>query len=334
MSNKNERTMRHFSSVRTERFSPAKRLVEWQDTISVYVGKTPENIRRLERTSISPLYNEPFNGQLEYGSLGDLQFCRMVCSPHHFSRRINKVVYRDGYAGLLVLQMGGVSQVEQSGQSSSFAPGDLFFLDCSKSFTVISTKHCEYLMILFENLATSFSMPKDIRINNRKGLGRMLHNLIVDAYSQYPLLNEVASSYLGKSIFFLLQNTVENKTKEDEIEYNPRLLKKNWIKDFVDKNLSSHELSVDRIAQIAKCSTRTLHRTFEDDSECSLSEYIWQRRLSRCAEDLRNPDSIGLKISEISCKWGFTCSAHFSRAFKASYGVSPRVFRDSVAKNY
>ena len=322
--------MRHFSSVSTEHFSHTKRLKEWQDVMSIHLGKTPERIRRLESTSVSPLYKEPFKGRLEYGALGELQFCRMVCSPHRFSRRINKTAYRDAHPGLLVLQMGGVSQVEQSGKSSTFTPGDLLFLDCGRHFTVTSTKNCEYLILLCGDLGTPATIPKDLRINNRNGLGRMLHNFIVDAYTQYPLLNDATSCSLGKSIISLLQNTVENKNKEEELEHNPRLFKKNWIKDFVDRNLSSHELTVERIAQIAQCSTRTLHRAFEDESECSLSEYIWQRRLTRCAEDLQDPNSIGRTISDVAHKWGFTCSAHFSRSFKASYGVSPRVFRDSA----
>jgi AraC-like DNA-binding protein len=38
-----------------------------------------------------------------------------------------------------------------------------------------------------------------------------------------------------------------------------------------------------------------------------------------------------LSISEICFRWGFNGSAHFSRAFRDQYGVSPREFRQGAA---
>jgi AraC-like DNA-binding protein len=38
-----------------------------------------------------------------------------------------------------------------------------------------------------------------------------------------------------------------------------------------------------------------------------------------------------LSISEICFRWGFNGSAHFSRAFKDRYGVSPRDYRKGQA---
>jgi AraC-like DNA-binding protein len=35
------------------------------------------------------------------------------------------------------------------------------------------------------------------------------------------------------------------------------------------------------------------------------------------------------KLTRIAFRWGFNDSAHFSRAFTAEYGVTPREYRDS-----
>ena len=43
------------------------------------------------------------------------------------------------------------------------------------------------------------------------------------------------------------------------------------------------------------------------------------------------PDVRQLSISEICFRWGFNGSAHFSRAFKDRYGVSPRDYRKGQA---
>lgn len=43
--------------------------------------------------------------------------------------------------------------------------------------------------------------------------------------------------------------------------------------------------------------------------------------------DLSSPQHARLSISEICFRWGFNGSAHFSRAFREQYGLSPREFR-------
>lgn len=55
--------------------------------------------------------------------------------------------------------------------------------------------------------------------------------------------------------------------------------------------------------------------------------YIWHRRLERIRHDLANPALAGTSITEIAFGRGFSSSTHFSRSFRESYGVSPRVYR-------
>ena len=55
---------------------------------------------------------------------------------------------------------------------------------------------------------------------------------------------------------------------------------------------------------------------------------MWDRRLERSREALMAGN--GASISEIAFACGFNSSAHFSRAFKAKYEVSPRELRDTV----
>jgi AraC-like DNA-binding protein len=50
-------------------------------------------------------------------------------------------------------------------------------------------------------------------------------------------------------------------------------------------------------------------------------------RLARCAADLRSAASDGTGITDIAFRWGFNDSAHFSKAFRAEFGQSPRDYR-------
>jgi AraC-like DNA-binding protein len=317
------------SSVCTDQFFHTDRLMKWREFMSDHLGQTPDYVRRLETSYFEPLNQQPFNGRLEYGALGDLNFCRMVCSPHRFSRNLSKALAPSDSPWLLILQMSEVSHFEQGGKSSTLVPGELLLLDCGRPFNVTSMKGCEYLMLLCHGLNEAAHETNKLHLNNRNGLGRMLHHTITDAYTQYTLLNDATSRVVGQSIISLLNNTLDNQREEAKLEHDVHYFKKNRIKSFIEHNLGERDLTIERIAQAVECSVRTLHRVFEDENGSSLSDYIWQRRLSRCAEDLRSSGSATRSITDIAYSWGFNSSSHFSKAFKAAYGASPRLFRES-----
>ncbi|MEG6654285.1 helix-turn-helix domain-containing protein, partial [Pseudomonas aeruginosa] len=85
-------------------------------------------------------------------------------------------------------------------------------------------------------------------------------------------------------------------------------------------------LSPDMLAGRLRISVRQLYRLFEEQGD-SVCRYILRQRLSRSAADLGNPRLRGESITSIAFKWGFSDSAHFSRAFKKQFEVSPKDYR-------
>ena len=81
-----------------------------------------------------------------------------------------------------------------------------------------------------------------------------------------------------------------------------------------------------RIAAAIGCSKRYLHKLFDGEAD-TLNAYIWQARLDRIRQDLADPAVAGNSITEIAFGRGFSSSTHFSRSFRESFGVSPRVYR-------
>lgn len=57
--------------------------------------------------------------------------------------------------------------------------------------------------------------------------------------------------------------------------------------------------------------------------------WVWSERLKRAGVDLANPLLARRTIAAIAYDWGFSDPAHFSRAFKAAYKMSPRAFRQT-----
>ncbi len=75
-------------------------------------------------------------------------------------------------------------------------------------------------------------------------------------------------------------------------------------------------------------SPSTLHRAWAGEP-CSLADWIWAQRLDAARRDLCDPTLAARSVSQIGFSWGFSHAAHFSRAFRARFGCSPRDMRST-----
>ncbi|GAA3222007.1 helix-turn-helix domain-containing protein [Actinocorallia longicatena] len=98
----------------------------------------------------------------------------------------------------------------------------------------------------------------------------------------------------------------------------------------VRTHLADPHLTPQRIAHAHAISLRTLYRICEEGG-ISLEQWIIHRRLDGARRDLAAPEHAHRAIDSIARSWGFTHPAHFSRRFRAVYGMAPREWRRSQA---
>ena len=103
------------------------------------------------------------------------------------------------------------------------------------------------------------------------------------------------------------------------------------IKRYVERHLSDPSLNIERIALEHRVSKRYLHWLFRDEP-MTLNELIIFKRLGRCRDDLRNPESEHLHISQIAYYWGFANTSHFSKRYRACFGESPTETRQIASE--
>jgi AraC-like DNA-binding protein len=101
-----------------------------------------------------------------------------------------------------------------------------------------------------------------------------------------------------------------------------QILIRQRVRAFVERQLSNPDLSCEVIAAHHGISQRYLRKLFEGSAD-SLSEWIWRRRLDQARRDLADPLLRHIGIATIGYDVGFKTSAHFSRAFKRRFGMSP-----------
>ncbi|MEU1367724.1 helix-turn-helix domain-containing protein [Streptomyces sp. NPDC005803] len=103
------------------------------------------------------------------------------------------------------------------------------------------------------------------------------------------------------------------------------------ILEYIDLHLADTDLSPEVIARAHHISVRYLHKLFESEGR-TVGQWIRRRRLEECRRDLTLRARGNRTIAAVAGRWGFTSATHFSRVFRAAYGVSPREWRDSALR--
>jgi AraC-like DNA-binding protein len=102
------------------------------------------------------------------------------------------------------------------------------------------------------------------------------------------------------------------------------------IKSFVEKHLQNPELSPAMVASALGISSSYIDKLWQGENT-SLMRYVWTRRLEQCRQELCKPARSADDITRIAFRWGFSELSHFSRVFKARFGLSPRDYRHQNA---
>lgn len=94
----------------------------------------------------------------------------------------------------------------------------------------------------------------------------------------------------------------------------------------VESKLSDQRLSVDGIASELHLSRVQLYRKVKQLLDCSVNEYIVERRLKKAKSLMAE----GLTINEIFSSVGFSSASYFASAFKKKYGHSPSAYKKEL----
>jgi AraC family transcriptional regulator, positive regulator of tynA and feaB len=95
----------------------------------------------------------------------------------------------------------------------------------------------------------------------------------------------------------------------------------------IERRLHEPQLNATTLAAEQHISRRRLDELFVAATSAPLSAHITQRRLERAAELLRDSAEAKRSIADIAYGVGFEHASHFTRAFKARWGTTPKAWR-------
>jgi AraC-like DNA-binding protein len=283
--------------------------------------------------------------QVRVGDLGAVRVAELSTGePGVASRTMSHIRKLDRDVCKVDVVVEGHGVVEQDGRQARVGPGDLTFVDLSRPVRWAMSP-MRFVAVIFprpllaQGLAQSHDATRKltgVSIGGDRGSGALVSSVARQLPGRLADCAPVEAARLGTAMLDLL--TVALASRLDRLqamrpEARHRALLAH-VHAFIDAHLADPDLSPAAIAAANHVSLRQLYKLFAGRGVgtgpgTGVAGWIRQRRLERCRRDLLDPAWRHLPVSGIGARWGLPDPAHFSRAFRAAYGMSPTELRAS-----
>jgi len=314
---------------RTLDLPPGERFEYWKHVLS-------DTFVPLEVSS--PGREADFRGRLRGCELGSLRLIEVHAEPHTARRtpRLVKAAPADCYK--IGLQLRGTAVLIQDGREAMLNPGDFTFYDTDRPYTLAFGAPHRMLVLVFPRDMLGLPRSRLARLTATRLPGEAggMASLIGPFLGQVAgLIDEVDSRGCGAGVRLagnvvdllgtVLAERLDRGPADPDIAHRALMLQ---ITAFIEAHLGEACLAPAQIAAAHHISLRQLHKLFHANG-MTVAGWIRQRRLERCGHDLRDPACATRPVAAVGARWGYPDPAHFSRLFKATYGVGPRDYRAS-----
>ncbi|MFE6334250.1 helix-turn-helix domain-containing protein [Streptomyces sp. NPDC057798] len=232
--------------------------------------------------------------------------------------------------------VGGALLAAQ-GRQIPCAPGDVFVVDASQPWELRQLHDFRLHLYLVPRNLIGLA-DQDMRFlwgvhrGTADGVTRLLVPLMNTAAESAPTYPQhIARGVAGGLVDLLGAKATERKSGHSpgsRADQDERTAMARRVRQFVNENLADRDLNPERIAAHHHVSVRYLHKVFAGEGT-TLSRWIQQRRLDECRRELARLDGTepASSFAAVARRWGFVNAAHFSRSFRAAYGVTPSEWR-------
>src|SRR5262249_26460003 len=283
-----------------------------------------------------------FTGRAGAGDLGRLGLLSLSSRGLYEFRRPPVLVRRsDPDQFRLVLSVAGSGGVVFDDRAVPVCPGDLVLVDTSRpvgGWRGGADGMSQWLMVPFPRALLPVPDAKAPALVGYPrpgvtGLGGLVFGFSRQGAADPAQSRPSGAPRLPGVILDLLAVLVAPHT--DELRLVPPEARRQalllQVRGFIERRLGDPRLSPAMIAAAHHLSARQLHRLFEPE-ELTVAAWIRPDRLEACRRDLAGPRLRHLPVHVIAARWGLPDAAHFSRAFKQAFGLSPRDYRQRASE--
>ncbi len=272
------------------------------------------------------------DAELTSAPLGSCRLSRISASAHGVNA--TRVVQRshDADSIKLILQIEGRSIFEQNGRTFTLGPKSWIAYDPTRPYQLNNQSRIEQVLLQvprhnFSAAALERLSTPHVLGNDPAGLPRVIAALVRSTMDEMATFDEVAGARVGDTLTRLAITMISSDADDDDADSCTLRTLRARVKAYIENNLARKDLDIEEIARRMGCSRRYIFRAFQL-TDITPSQYIWDLRLERTKERLTTGCFNGGSISEIAFSCGFSSAAHFSRAFRKRYGMSPSDARE------
>jgi AraC-like DNA-binding protein len=272
---------------------------------------------------------QPFSGFVRRHVVGPIALTQVVTQPTTITRTRADIIAHDPESIGFSYVHRGRMVFSQNGRETHVSPGEIFINDESFPMVLRTPVDTEQLVL---------QAPKALFGREaawvRENAGRLVSPALTRALLA-PLITSLADGFtagdvheddvaVGEGVLDLMRAACREPAPGVDIA--PTSTRIMQIKRYVDERIGDASLSPASIAAANFMSVRTLQKIFQVEG-CTVSDWIRDRRLAGARRDLRDPRLADVPIAQIGEAWGLPNPGHFSRMFRAAFGMSPRECR-------
>lgn len=301
----------------TDQAAGEARFEAWRDSISVVFDVAP-----LAREGLGG-----FQASVNASHLGDLLVGDLCFGGQQFSRARPRLA-RDGLDHYLVqwYRGGGFIGQHGDGEDMEVRPGDITVFELDRPLRTFAQPSRVLSLIVPRALADeAFGSPGTdlhgtvLRADNP--LGGLLSDHLASLHRRLPTIALAdAPAVVHATTQMLAACLRPSRRTQAEAQDALHGVTLERIQQHIGRHLGT-PLAPDTLCGRFGISRSLLYRLFEPLG--GVAHYVQQRRLQRAYHALANPANQRLRVAEIAARMGFASEAHFSRAFRAAFGLTP-----------
>ncbi|MFJ6619873.1 helix-turn-helix domain-containing protein [Kitasatospora sp. NPDC091335] len=278
--------------------------------------------------AVNLLEEVPTPGRIVGHRLGSVRISRVQAGPQMVTRSRRMIADSDSSTLILSLQERGTALKEQDGRETVIRPGEFSVTDTSRAFRKKIEEGFVFTSFLFPR-AELVVREKDLRaltattFSGTGGSAALVATYLSRMAHEAEGLDEVLGRRAAATALDLLAMLIDDRGGRARPQESRAAASLERVKEHILRNLRDPDLSPSTIAEANFMSVRFLHKLFQLEG-VTVGGWIRTQRLERCGRDLLRPMAGEVGVAGIARRWGFANSSHFSRAFRATYGMSPR----------
>ena len=301
----------------TTQLSGEDRFEAWRSGISVLFDVAPLTHR-------TPL--DSFQAQVEAVHLGQLLLGDLRFGAQRFARSQARAA-QDGLDHYLVqwYRHGGFVGQHGDGDDLHVRGGDVVVFDMARTqHTVAQDSHVLSLIVprtLGDEAFAGRANPHGTVLRADSVFGGLLADHLGALHRRLPTIRMDQADDVVRATTHMLAACLRPSQRtlaEAQAEVLAVTLER--IQRHIGRHLGE-PLTPESLCRTFGISRHRLYQLFEPLG--GVARYVQQRRLQRAFQSLSNPAYRHLRVADVATRLGFASEAHFSRAFRATFGHTP-----------